>query len=220
MEILHDNSWVKSNRHLKISAMLAALLLVVPAYGENDKTTNDTRECIEQVFSTDIASNILQKTWLNLPDWYGEVFKNIVNQSVLLENNDILRITEDFINKRLKKNPWISEENRCLFVVNLCVEYLTGEDIYDWEDGDENRTQEFIKAAPRLRDGLDEYTTIITPIIYAHIFGELDKLNSQNMSQLQTDKARELLTKLTPICKLFGIDPRRKLYRSPELYGL
>lgn len=230
IENLEKSSWKKSHKSLLYAAIAAALLNVSNSREvKADTITNDTRQNIEQVISSDIVDKIQQRTWATLPDWYEGKVRNLINQSILFEDEAISKYTEDFIVKRINKNPWIDEKNRTLDIYNLCIEYILDVDVYSWEDWNEKRTQEFIKVAPILNNALDEYTTGVTPIVSSFLFSKLDrliylyesfKINSKDVSQSEIDRARESLRILIPICKQFGIDPSKKLYNSREFYGL
>ena len=230
IENLQKSSWKKSNRSLLYAAIIAALLNASNSREiKADTITNGTRQNIEQTISSDIVSNIQQRTWVELPDWYEEKVRNLINQNILFEDEAISKYTEHFVVKWINKNPWINEENRTLYIYNLCIEYIWDVDVYSWEDWNEERTQEFIKVAPILNDALDEYTTGVTPMVSSFLFNKLDrliylyesfKINSKDVNQSEIDKARESLRKLIPICKQFWIDPSKKLYNSREFYGL
>lgn len=230
IESLEKISWKKSHKSLLYAAIAAALLNASNSREAKAYTiTNNTRQNIEQVISSDIVNKIQQRTWAKLPEWYEEEVRDLINQNILFEDEAISKYTEDFMVKWINKNPWINEKNRSLYIYNLCIEYLWDVDVYSWEDWNKKRTQEFIKVAPILNDALDEYTTTVTPMVSSFLFSKLDRLiyiyesfkaNSKEVSQSEIDRARESLRKLTPICKQFGIDPSKKLYNSREFYGL
>lgn len=158
MEIYWSNSWTKSNRKLWYAAAIAMLLNISNWRDvKANSIINNTKSDIEQVISKDLIDNIIQKAWTRLPEWYEEKVRDLINQSDLLKDEYITKITEDFIIEWIKKNPGINEENRAIFVVNLCLEYLLGIDVYPGNDWNAVRTQEFIKVAPILSDLLEQY---------------------------------------------------------------
>ena len=230
MEIYWSNSWTKSNRKLWYAAAIAMLLNISNWRDvKANNITNNTKSDIEQVISKDLIDNIIQKAWTRLPEWYEEKVRDLINQSDLLKDEYITKITEDFIIEWIKKNPGINEENRAIFVVNLCLEYLLGIDVYPGNDWNDVRTQEFIKVAPILSDLLEQYIYKVTPNVVAWIYRELDNkvifYNSfqespESISQDDIEKNSQSLKKLISICDLFWVDYTKKLYIAPEFYGL
>ena len=228
LEWFNTNSWIKSKQHLIYAGILAALLAYShPSNAKTSIITDETRDNIKQVISSDFTDNILQKTWTKLPAWYEEKVRNLVKQNNLLEDEDIAKTTEDFIANRVKKNPGINEENWCLFIVNLCLEYLLDQDIYSWEDWDAGRTQEFISVAPKLTSALDEYIKIIeqrvVTLIYMKMtnlvnFYESYKENPEKINQKDFEKSRQSLEKLISWCKKYGVDPWKKLSTVKDFY--
>ena len=223
------NSWIKSKRHLIYATILAALLAFRPLSAKSSTVIDKTRDTIEQVISPNFTDNILQRTWVKIPDWYEEKIRNLVDQDDLLKDGEIAKYTEDFIVERVNKNPWISDENRCLFVINLCLEYLSGKDVYPWEDGNEERTQEFLKVTDNLRDILDKYINEITHRVVTLVYMRLNSLvdfydyykgNPGRVSQEEVNSSRQLLDKLISLCNLFGIDYRKKLSPAKEFYWI
>ena len=227
LERSNTNSWIKSNKHLIYAGILAASLTC--SHSSSAKTsviTDETRDSIEQVISLDFTDNIVQRTWIRLPDWYEQKVRNLVEQSDLLKDEDIAKITEDFIVEWILKNPGINEENRAIFIVNLCLEYILGVDVYPWDDWNDERTQEFIKVAPILSDVLEQYIYKVTPNVVAWIYRELENKvifynsfqeNPEGISQDDIEKNSQSLKRLISICKLFEVD----FTKIPsEFYGL
>lgn len=230
MEIYWSNSWTKSNRKLWYAAAIAMLLNISNWRDvKANSIINNTKSDIEQVISKDLIDNIIQKAWTRLPEWYEEKVRDLINQSDLLKDEYITKITEDFIIEWIKKNPGINEENRAIFVVNLCLEYLLGIDVYPGNDWNDVRTQEFIKVAPILSDLLEQYIYKVTPNVVAWIYRELDnkvifynsfKEGSENISQEDIEKNSQSLKRLISICDLFEVDYMKKLYVASKFYGL
>ncbi len=119
---------------------------------KSNNITEDTKQKIEQAISQDILSKIQQRTWAELPDWYEEKVRNFASQSILLKDEEISKITEDFIVERIWKNPWINQKNWNVFVITCLFQHISLEDIYDLQDWDKEREQEFKKVIPILRD--------------------------------------------------------------------
>ena len=233
MENIEDslnNSWIKPNRKLWYTAAIAMLLTI--SNWKDVKASNimhDTKAGTEQEISKNLFNNIMRRTWVKLPNWYEGKVKDLIEQSDLLKDMEISKITEDFITEQIKKNPGINEENRSIFIVNLCLEYLSGVDVYTWDDWNDMRTQEFIKVAPILRNILEQYIYKVTPNVVAWIYRELDNLvifynsfeeSSENISQDDIEKNSHSLKKLIHICNLFDVDFTKKLYIAQELYWI
>ena len=230
VENLWNNYWIKPSRKLWYAAAIATLL-TFPNWGDlkAGNIINNTKVHIEQTNSKDLLDNIIQKTWTRLPDWYEEEVRELVEQNDLLNDEDITKITEDFIVEWIKKNPGINEENRAIFIVNLCLEYILGVDVYPWDDWNDERTQEFIKVAPILSDVLEQYIYKVTPNVVAWIYTELENKvifynsfqeNPEAISQDDIERNSHSLKKLISICDLFEVDYMKKLYIASEFYGL
>lgn len=233
MENIEDslnNSWINPNRKLWYTAAIA-MLLIFSSWKDvkANNIVNNTKAGTEQEISKDLFNNIMQRTWAKLPNWYEGKVKDLIEQSDLLKDIEISKITEDFITEQIKKNPGINKENRSIFIVNLCLEYLLGVDVYPWDDWNDVRTQEFIKVAPILRDILEQYIYKVTPNVVAWIYRELDRLaifynsfkeSSENISQDDIEKNSHSLKKLIHICNLFDVDFTKKLYIAQELYWI
>ena len=225
-----NNFWIKPSRKLWYTAAIAMLLTL--SNWKDAKAGNiidNTKANIEQTNSKDLLDNIIQKTWTRLPDLYEEKARDLVEQSDLLKDEDIAKITEDFIIEWIKKNPGINKENRAIFVVNLCLEYILGVDVYPWDDWNSVRTQEFIKVAPILSDILEQYIFKVTPNVVAWIYRELEnkvifynsfKESPESISQDDIEKNSQSLKRLISICDLFEVDYTKKLYLATEFYGL
>ena len=226
METLSINSWIRSNEGLLCTAIITALLTVWnQANAKTNTITSDTIHSIEQALSKDIVSNILQRTWVGLPSWYEEKTRDFIYQCALLEDDDIAKFTEDFIVKHINKNPWINEENRNLFVINLCLEYLLDKDVYEWDDWNVERTQEFKTVLPILCDTLEEYINDITQKIVTLIYMKQNDLedfysnNTRNINQ-KGDKTEESLNRLISFCNQLGINYKKRLSSLQWLYDL
>ena len=225
-----NNFWIKPGRKL-LYATAIAMLLTISNWRDikAGNIINNTKTDIEQTNSKDLLDNIIQKTWTRLPDWYEEKVRNLVEQSDLLKDEDIAKITEDFMVEWIKKNPGINKENRATFVANVWTDYLLGVDVYPWDDWDDVRTQEFIKVAPILSDLLEQYIYKVTPNVVAWIYRELEnkvifynsfKESPESISQDDIEKNSQSLKRLISICNLFEVDYTKKLYLATEFYGL
>lgn len=224
---------MKSPKNAGYALLVAAALLWVNSTDTKAGTiTNDTRAKIEQIVSSDIVDNVQQRTWIKLPAWYDEKIRDfIANNDILKNNNDLLKFIEDFIVEQMNKKPWwVNPENRCLYVYNLCFEYLSDKDLYSWEDGNEERTMQFIKVAPVLTLALDEFIHKVDQFIVTWIYIKLNYLvdiyNSfkerpQTIRQSDIEEARQLLVKqVIPLCNMYDIDYKKKLSVAAEFYGI
>lgn len=226
-----DNSlWKK--RGLWLAKMALAILLALNSTDAHtgDKSNNiteDTKQKIEQAISQDILSKIQQRTWAELPDWYEEKVRNFASQSILLKDEEISKITEDFIVERIWKNPWINQKNWNVFVITCLFQHISLEDIYDLEDWDKEREQEFKKVIPILRDLSQEYEDRVVQRIVTLLYIKLSELEDfyisyknhpQNVNQVDIDWARKLLRDLIPFCNAFGVDYTKKLSTTNWFY--
>ncbi len=185
------------------------------------------RTWIEQTVSQDILSKIQQRTWAELPDWYEEKVRSFSSQSILLKDEEISKITEDFIVERIWKNPWINQKNWNVFVITCLFQHISLEDIYDLQDWDKEREQEFKKVIPILRDLSQEYEDRVVQRIVTLLYIKLSELEDfyisyknhpQNVNQVDIDWARKLLRDLIPFCNAFGVDYTKKLSTTNWFY--
>ena len=226
-----DNSlWKKHGLWLAKMALAILLALNSTDAHTGDKSNNiteDTKQKIEQAISQDILSKIQQRTWAELPDWYEEKVRNFASQSILLKDEEISKITEDFIVERIWKNPWINQKNWNVFVITCLFQHISLEDIYDLEDWDKEREQEFKKVIPILRDLSQEYEDRVVQRIVTLLYIKLSELEDfyisyknhpQNVNQVDIDWARKLLRDLIPFCNAFGVDYTKKLSTTNWFY--
>ena len=128
------------------AALMALLNFASPADIKAQSSTDISKEKTEVVVWLDMLNSIQQKTWVNLPNEYKQKTKDFLDYSKIFKDKDAREFTENFITKQMKEDRWISKENQQLFVLYSIFEYTVNEDIYDGEDWDETRLQEFENA--------------------------------------------------------------------------
>ena len=128
-----------------LTAML--LNITTPSYSKtNYYKHDDIDQNTEQIQDPNLVDIIQQKTWYNVPKEYEWKVKEFVNRSNALNNKFGKQFFIDFFINQLKKDWWISKENQSLFIYYVVFTNLFDEEIYNWEDWDEQRLDEFEKA--------------------------------------------------------------------------
>jgi len=108
------------------------------SYTSVDKTMAKT-----EIFSWDFLSQLDSKLWVKLPQWYDSKVRNMLETNVVLKNEYNRKFTQDFIISEMQKNRWISKQNQLLFIWSAIYLGMENKELYDGEDGDEKRLNEF-----------------------------------------------------------------------------
>lgn len=233
-----NNSLIK----IGCAATIAALLnFASPVDTKAQCFWDGTKEKIEQVVGFDMLDSIQQKTWVKIPNWYEEKVREFIEYSKIFENRDAREFTESFIVKEMRNDWWISKENQLLFIYYFIFEHVVNEDIYDWEDGDEKRLEEFEKAVETIDACWEKYVNEFTKYMKSKSAENIDKivesinntLNSMvdfydsykispNSERLEIVKTN--IKDLTFLCKKYNIDYKafflEKLWDAKEVNKL
>ena len=120
--------------------------------------TNDAMDIhsqnIELVESpVDIIWNLEKSTWIKFPPEYRGAFQEFVNKYKILQDKNVLEFTEKFVAEEIKKDIWVKDKSdQILFLVTTVLEELTGDYLYYWDDGNDNRFEEYSDVMDKLED--------------------------------------------------------------------
>lgn len=107
-------------------------------YNSVDKTMTKT-----EVLSWDFLSQLDSKLWVKLPQGYDVKVRNMLEANVVMKDEYNRQFTQDFIIREMKKDWWISKQNQLLFIRSAIYLGMENKELYDGEDGDEKRLNEF-----------------------------------------------------------------------------
>jgi hypothetical protein len=94
----------------------------------------------------DLLSRLDKATGVTLPDGYSKKVADFVRTNFVMQNKDALAFTEQFIVEKMKEDWGINRQNQLLFVWYAIHDKVVGEDLYDGEDGNDARLEEFETA--------------------------------------------------------------------------
>lgn len=94
----------------------------------------------------DLLSRLDKATGVTLPDGYGKKVADFVRTNFVMQNKDALAFTEQFIVEKMKEDWGINRQNQLLFVWYAIHDNVVGEDLYDGEDGNDARLEDFETA--------------------------------------------------------------------------
>lgn len=110
----------------------------------------------------DLLSRLDKATGVTLPDGYGKKVADFVRTNFVMQNKDACAFTEQFIVEKMKEDWGINRQNQLLFVWYAIHEKVVGEDLYDGEDGDDVRLEDFETVVENVdacgKAYYDEYT--------------------------------------------------------------
>ena len=132
--------------NLWYAIVLTSLLSPSPAGWKNIEPQENNLQKVEVIDKQNILDNIERRTWVKLPNIYVNFVQNFISTNRVLKDTLNARFTEDFIVEQMKNNWWINKQNQLLFVWDAIYEQITKANFYEWEDGDEQRLNEFEHA--------------------------------------------------------------------------
>ena len=156
-----NSSKKKSNRIRKLWYGLAIFLWLLgnPEKVNSQSFKDGAKEQTEQVTKYDMISNIQQKTWVNLPSEYEERVRNFINYCDIFKDRDVREFTENFIIDEMEKDRWyeIDKSKKMFFIYSWMSIPIAHEDIYDWEDGNEEMLEIFEHVVDKIDDCWERY---------------------------------------------------------------
>ncbi len=144
---LLDVDYISTKKHfwknMGYTLMLAGLLNVSNfANAQTNTSTIGNKDNIE------VVDGKMNKG-LNLPKVYKDKINDmLINHPAFMDNgyNDTRMFTIDFVLKEMESDRWISKDNQLLFIRESIYQEVVKKELYDGEDGDEKRLQEFENA--------------------------------------------------------------------------
>lgn len=151
------------------------------------------------------------------------------------------QFTEDYIVKQMQSDWWISKQSQLLFIWTHIYNEITGEYLYDWSDGDENRLDEYGNVMERaekcwkdFRSGYIAYTKEISAearqesirltnkwIDQLIRFYNLSKRSPQAVKNNEISQMKEQAKIIIKDCKEYNIDYKAKLSKDIlKFYGI
>ena len=128
---------------LKYWVMLSALLSTISPVIANNQTNSDSTNHTMEVVVPNPLDSINKKIGVILPDWYNDKLYEFLLNNDVMQDSGIRAFTEDFVINQMKKEWGIDKQNQLLFIWYAIYEEITGKDLYDWEDWNEKRLEEF-----------------------------------------------------------------------------
>lgn len=95
---------------------------------------------------TNLLDKMNQQLALDIPSPYADKLRDFVSNSKTLNFNISTEYTESFIIKQMATDQGISKSNQYLFIWNEIYRVLTNDELYDGNDGDEKRLEEYETA--------------------------------------------------------------------------
>lgn len=96
--------------------------------------------------STNLLDKMNQQLALDIPAPYADKLRDFVSNSKTLNFKISAEYTESFIIKQMATDQGISKSNQYLFIWNEIYRVLTNDELYDGNDGDEKRLEEYETA--------------------------------------------------------------------------
>ena len=152
-----------------VLTLTAFLLVGIPA-GAKSSTIVSSQSTVVAVADTSMVAYIEKKTGIQIPAEYrnkiDSIFKdNYPHIKVEIDGINSWEFTVDYVLNEMKSDWSISKDNQLLFILDSFSELLSGEGVYDGEDGDSIRWEEYEKAFDNIDVCRDRYKEGIMPFI-------------------------------------------------------
>ena len=153
---------MKTNKsYLLIAAVLTLLFILPPTHTLAQET---------------IVDRLGKKLDVKLPNDYETKVKEFLDTcfwNVESKDNNTMRdiktrmqnFTEQFVVEQMKNDWDIDRQNQLLFIWDAIIDKIVGKEIYDGEDGNSKRLQEFEKALDNLEACGEKYKNGIIPLV-------------------------------------------------------
>lgn len=115
-----------------------------PTDAQNTVSNTDNTNNIE--LTTSMSGNKENHGGYSIPPVYKNKIESILKEKlpvVSIDGTSSWMFTMDFVLQEMESDWWISKANQLLFIWNSICEQLTGEYMYDGEDGNSKRLEEF-----------------------------------------------------------------------------
>lgn len=213
--------------------------------GQSKESNNRTNT---ELSTEEFVSQLDKKLWVTLPSGYDSKVRNFVQNNYVMQNNNARVFTQNFIVDEMKKNWWISKQNQLLFIRYSIYLNIEKKDLYDWDDWDEKRLEEFEMALDFVENCWKQYINNLNIYIkqctesankkadesIRHIMSldsawlkslnniyNLYKKDPSSVTAWELEQARKSAAHIISDCKKYGIDYKKLL--APEVrkfYGI
>lgn len=218
-------------------------LVEAQSHSTVNKTTTTT-----EVLSWDFLSQLDKKLWVKLPQWYELKVRNMLDNNAVLKNEYNRKFTQDFIIWEMKKNWWISKQNQLLFIRSAIYLGMEEKELYDGEDWDEKRLDEYeiavdfvencgnmymeklqkniVQNANNLKQNTQEIISQIMSTDSAWLremirFYDLYKKDPNSVKPGELAQAKNFATNIISSCKEYWIDYKKLLPADiRKFYGI
>ena len=168
-----DNQHLKCNNmktnksYLLIAAVLTFLFTLSSSHSlAQDISTGDNKQGVESNTSTTSKSENQAK--YSIPSIYKQKLDAFLKNDlpiIKIDSTSTWTFTADFVKKEMESDWGISKNNQMLFVWHCIYGQITGKDLYDGEDGNSERLEEFRVSIPKIRSCSQRYKEGILPFI-------------------------------------------------------
>ncbi|MBR6981295.1 MAG: hypothetical protein IKH88_15880, partial [Prevotella sp.] len=155
-------------RGLSIALLLVASLTLGTSAEAKSMTTFFSQPNVMAAADTSMVAYTEKKTCAKIPSAYKNKIDSVLKENlpvIELNGNNSWSFTTDFVIKEMESDWSISKDNQLLFIWNIISKQLIGEHIYDGEDGDSNRLEEYKTAVRTARSCGQRYKEGIMPFI-------------------------------------------------------
>ena len=199
-----DSKW----NNLKYAVMLSTLLwTITPIYSQEKVPQNVSTKKIE-VVATSMVDDLQKKLWIWLPNEYEQKVKIMLLNNKAIQYKEMFNITKEFIINQMEEDRGIDKQNQLLFIWDAIYVALTREDLYEWDDWNDDRFSEFEKIYDKTQDCQKLYAEKINNYI--------NDLLQQ--TELDLSKSREDLSKSREDLREVLYKGHEELIRFYELY--
>lgn len=115
--------------------------------------------------STNLLDKMNQRLALDIPAPYSNKLRGFVSNSATLNLDVAANYTESFIIKQMATDQGISKSNQYLFIWDRIYAVLSNNELYDGNDGDEKRYEEYETAFDFVLSCEKEYKENLTELM-------------------------------------------------------
>ena len=129
------------------------------------------------------------REWIDTCGWIVESKDNNTIRDI---KKRMQNFTEQFIVEQMKEDWGIDRQNQLLFIWDAIIDKIVGKEIYDGEDGNSKRLQEFEKALDNLEACGEKYKEGIMPLVN-EASAEYDRQIAANKQQIAESKQKAIM---------------------------
>ena len=149
----------------------------------------------------DLVDRLDKALGVSLPTEYKTMVRNNTKVQEIMNNEVGAEFTEEFIRREMHTSWGINRQNQLIFVWSAVYNKITGQDLYDGGDGDENRFNDFAEIIEQFeicgKKYVDEFNAYMKQRSTVHIYSGLTGiirfiiLYKNNPSIIYDDEIRE-----------------------------